>query len=238
MKEKPTQTLKTSKEPNLRAGHRERLRNRLRNAPPNAVADHELLELILFRAVPRCDVKETAHRLINQFGDLAAVLAAPPAQLRKIKGIGEESITEFKIVEAAALRIGQSKIMHNKALQSWDALIRYCRTKLAEKKVEEFHVLFLNKQNQIIADEVLGRGTVDHTPVYPREVIKRALELDTTALIIVHNHPSGDPSPSRADIDMTKKLDNLCREFGMTLFDHLVIGRKDEYSFKNNGLLN
>lgn len=220
-----------------RHGHRERLKQRFSRGGPSSIADHELLEMILFRVHTRRDVKPIAHQLLAKFGDLSAVMSAPDEQLLSVKGVGAKTIHEFRIIEAAALRFGQQKVMHREMIKSWDELIRYCRTKMAEKRKEEFHVLFLDKQNQIIADEVMGSGTVDHTPVYPREVIKRALHHDATALIIVHNHPSGDPSPSKADIEMTEKLRQLAHSFGISLHDHLVIGRKAEFSFKNERLI-
>jgi DNA repair protein RadC len=201
------------------------------------VQDYELLELILFRAITRRDVKDLAHELLRDYGDLSAVLAAPPQELLGYTGIGENVITEFKIIEAAALRFGQAKLSHRSVLQNWNALVVYCRTRMAEKKIEKFHVIFLDKQNKIIADEEMGSGTVDHTPVYPREIMKKALELSASALILVHNHPSGDPSPSQADIEMTNQLKSLAESFNIVLHDHLIIGRHAEVSFKNVGLL-
>ena len=220
-----------------RIGHRKRLRERLRRGGHMALHDYELLELILFRALPRRDVKPLARDLLDRFGDLSGVLSAAEARLLEVTGIGQEVITEFRLIEAVALNFGQSRIMHKPALANWNQMISYCRTKIAEKNREEFHVLFLDKKNHIIADEMMGSGTVDHAPVYPREVIKRALELSASALILVHNHPSGDPTPSKADIDMTNKLYALAGQFNIVVHDHLIIGRVDEVSFKNLGLL-
>ena len=220
-----------------RIGHRKRLRERLRRGGHMALHDYELLELILFRALPRRDVKPLARDLLDRFGDLSGVLSAADARLLEVTGIGQEVITEFRLIEAVALNFGQSRIMHKPALANWSQMINYCRTKIAEKNREEFHVLFLDKKNHIIADELMGSGTVDHAPVYPREVIKRALELNASALILVHNHPSGDPTPSKADIDMTNKLYALASQFNIVVHDHLIIGRVDEVSFKNLGLL-
>lgn len=220
-----------------RIGHRKRLRERLRRGGHTALHDYELLELILFRALPRRDVKPLARDLLDRFGDLSGVLSAAEARLLEVTGIGQEVITEFRLIEAVALNFGQSRIMHKPALANWNQMISYCRTKIAEKNREEFHVLFLDKKNHIIADEMMGSGTVDHAPVYPREVIKRALELSASALILVHNHPSGDPTPSKADIDMTNKLYALAGQFNIVVHDHLIIGRVDEVSFKNLGLL-
>ena len=220
-----------------RIGHRKRLRERLRRGGHMALHDYELLELILFRALPRRDVKPLARNLLDRFGDLSGVLSATDARLLEVTGIGQEVITEFRLIEAVALNFGQSRIMHKPALANWNQMISYCRTKIAEKNREEFHVLFLDKKNHIIADEMMGSGTVDHAPVYPREVIKRALELSASALILVHNHPSGDPTPSKADNDMTNKLYALAGQFNIVVHDHLIIGRVDEVSFKNLGLL-
>ena len=220
-----------------RIGHRKRLRERLRRGGHMALHDYELLELILFRALPRRDVKPLARNLLDRFGDLSGVLSATDARLLEVTGIGQEVITEFRLIEAVALNFRQSRIMQKPALANWNQMINYCRTKIAEKNREEFHVLFLDKKNHIIADELMGSGTVDHAPVYPREVIKRALELNASALILVHNHPSGDPTPSKADIDMTNKLYALASQFNIVVHDHLIIGRVDEVSFKNLGLL-
>lgn len=228
---------KLSKPKNPREGHRQRLRERLQRAGPEALADHELLELVLFRAIPRRDVKEIARELVAHFGDFSAVMAAAPDELTNFANITQRVVFEFQAIQAAALRVGQSKILKGDLLASWDDLVIYCRTKMAENKIEEFHVIFLDKQNRIIADEVMGRGTVDHTPVYSREVIKRALSLNATALIIAHNHPSGDPSPSQADIDMTYKLRDLAGHFNIALHDHLVVARSEVLSFKSQGLL-
>lgn len=220
-----------------RIGHRKRLRERLRRGGHMALHDYELLELILFRALPRRDVKPLARNLLDRFGDLSGVLSATDARLLEVTGIGQEVITEFRLIEAVALNFGQSRIMHKPALANWNQMINYCRTKIAEKNREEFYVLFLDKKNHINADELMGSGTVDQAPVYPREVIKRALELSASALILVHNHPSGDPTPSKADIDMTNKLYALASQFNIVVHDHLIIGRVDEVSFKNLGLL-
>ena len=220
-----------------RIGHRKRLRERLRRGGHMALHDYELLEIILFPAPPRRDVKPLARDLLDRFGDLSGVLSAADARLLEVTGIGQEFIAEFRLIEAVALNFGQSRIMHKPVLANWNQMINYCRTKIAEKNREEFHVLFLDKKNHIIADELMGSGTVDHAPVYPREVIKRALELSASALILVPNHPSGDPTPSKADIDMTNKLYALASQFNIVVHDHLIFGRVDEVSFKNLGLL-
>jgi len=191
----------------------------------------------LFRAITRRDVKLAAKDLMEKFHDISAVMSAPAEELKEIKGVGDRAVEEFRVIQAAALRLGQNKILKGDLLANWDDLVIYCRTKMAENKIEEFHVLFLDKQNRIIADEIMGRGTVDHTPVYTREVLKRALALGATALIIAHNHPSGDPSPSKADIEMTLKLRDQARGFNILLHDHLIVARGEVLSFKAQGLL-
>ena len=237
MQEKPIKPPPGKPKEPERQGHRDRLRKRLRQGGPDAVQDHEILELVLFRAIPRRDVKVLAHKLMKHFGDISAVMAAPEEELIKFDGIAQRVVDEFRTIRAAALRFGQVKTLNRPVMAGWDDLIVYCRTKMAEEKVASFHVMFLDKKNRLIADEKMGSGTVDHTPVYPREVIKRALELDATALIIAHNHPSGDPQPSRADIEMTQKLNDLAGAFNIVLHDHLVVARGEVLSFKEKGLL-
>src|SRR5689334_10178120 len=187
-------------------GHRERLRGRFREAGSDAVSDYELLELVLFRAIPQRDVKPLAKDLIARFGSFAEVVAAPAARLAEVKGMGESAITELKVIHAAASRMTRGQLQKRPVLSSWSTVLDYCRTAQAFADKEQFRVLFLDKRNQLIADEVQQQGTVDHTPVYPREVVKRALELSATAVILVHNHPSGDPTPSRSDIVMTEAI--------------------------------
>ena len=187
-------------------GHRDRLRARFRDGGATALADYELLELALFRALPRRDTKPLAKALLAKFGTLSEVLAAPPARLKEVEGIGEAVIVELKLIKVFAERIAGEAVRKRPVLTSWSALLDYCRTAMAFEEREELRILFLDKRNTLIADEVQQRGTVDHTPVYPREVVKRALELGATAIILVHNHPSGDPSPSRADVDMTREI--------------------------------
>lgn len=218
-------------------GHRERLRERFRRGGGTALADYELLELILFRAMPRRDVKPIAKALITRFGSYAEVLAARPERLDEVAGLGEAAITEIKIVEAAARRLAQASIEKRKNLGSTHAVIDYCRTLMAYLDHEEFRILFLDKKNQLIADEVQGIGTVDHAPVYPREVMRRALELSATALILVHNHPSGDPSPSTADIAMTMQIATLGKALNIVVHDHIIIGRQGHASFRGLKLI-
>lgn len=217
--------------------HRARLRERFMVGGADALPDYELLELVLFRAIPRRDVKPLARQLLDIFKDFNGVVSAPAARLRDISGVGEAVIAELKIVEAAAHRLARSKVMQKQVVSSWDALLDYCQTAMAHGDIEQFRVLFLDRKNVLIADEAQARGTIDHVPVYPREVVKRALELNASAIILVHNHPSGDPTPSQADIDMTAQIQLAADALGITLHDHLVIGKSRELSFRSEGLL-
>ncbi|WP_226624826.1 RadC family protein [Alloyangia pacifica] len=217
--------------------HRKRLRDRFLTGGADAVPDYELLELLLFRAIPRQDMKPLARRLLDHFGDFNAVVSASPARLRDVDGVGDAVVTELKIVEAAAHRLARSRVLQRQVVSSWEALLDYCQTAMAHRDTEQFRILFLDRKNVLIADEPQARGTVDHVPVYPREVVKRALELNASALILVHNHPSGDPTPSGADIEMTAQVQAAAEALGITLHDHLVIGRSRELSFRAEGLL-
>lgn len=223
--------------PSYMADHRKRLRTRFMDGGAGAMPDYELLELVLFRAIPRQDVKPLAHLLMAEFGDFNRVVSAPIERLRKVKGVGDAVIIELKVIEAAAQRLARAKILNKKVISSWDALIDYCHTTMAHRETEQFRVLFLDRKNVLIADEEQGKGTVDHVPVYPREVAKRALELNASALILVHNHPSGDPTPSQSDIDMTDQMGMACSALGLTLHDHLIVGKSRELSFKSEGYL-
>ena len=218
-------------------GHRDRLRGRFRDGGAAALADYELLELALFRALPRRDTKPIAKALLKRFGTLSEVLAAPPERLKEVGGIGDAAIGDLKLIRAVAERTAAEAMRKRTVLTSWSALLDYCRRTMAYESREQFRILFLDKRNALIADEVQGTGTVDHTPVYPREVIRRALELSATALILVHNHPSGDPTPSRADIQMTKTIVDVGKPMGIVVHDHLVIGRDGHASLKGMGLL-
>ncbi len=218
-------------------GHRERLRARFREAGPDAVSDYELLELVLFRAIPQRDIKPLAKELVAKFGSFAEVVAAPAARLAEIKGMGDAAITELKVVHAAASRLARGQVQKRPVLSSWGSVIDYCRTAMAYEEKEQFRLLFLDKRNQLIADEVQQVGTVDHTPVYPREVVKRALELSATALILVHNHPSGDPTPSRADIQMTQSIIDVAKPLGIAVHDHIIVGKEGHASFKGLKLI-
>jgi DNA repair protein RadC len=223
------------KDPN--AGHRERLRERFLKGGAAAMPDYELLELTLFAAVPRKDTKPLAKTLLKRFGSFAEVIAAPRERLREVAGVGDAVVSHLKIVEAAAARLAKTSIMGRHALSSWSALLDYCMAAMARAPAEEFRVLFLDRKNILIADEVQARGTVDHTPVYPREIIKRALEHSASAIILVHNHPSGDPTPSKADIEMTREIATAAKALKIAIHDHLVIGRNGHASFKSLGLL-
>jgi DNA repair protein RadC len=218
-------------------GHRERLRARFREAGADALADYEMLELVLFRALPRGDLKPLAKRLIETFGSFAEVISAPPARLAEIKGLGEASVTDLKIIQAAASRLLKGEVKRRPMLSSWTAVLDYCRTAMAFAEKEHLRVLFLDKRNQLIADEVQQTGTVDHTPVYPREVVKRALELSASAVILVHNHPSGDPTPSHADIQMTQQLRDIAKPLGIELHDHIIVGKQGHASLKGLRLI-
>ncbi len=223
--------------PSYIADHRHRLRSRFMAGGAAAMPDYELLELVLFRAIPRQDVKPLAHRLLDTFGDFNRVVTAPPARLTAVAGAGEAVVQELKIVEAAAQRMMRARIMHRPVLTSWDALLDYCHTTMAHRETEQFRVLYLDRKNVLIGDEEQAKGTVDHVPVYPREVVKRGLELNASALILVHNHPSGDPTPSDADIAMTLQVQDAAATLGITLHDHLIIGRERELSFRAQGYL-
>ncbi len=217
--------------------HRKRLRERFMTGGAAALPDYEMLELVLFRAIPRQDVKPLAHALLEQFGDFNGVLSAPVARLDDVPGVGAAVITELKIVEAAAHRLARSRVLKKHVISSWTQLLDYCRASMGHRETEQFRVLYLDRRNVLIGDEEQARGTVDHVPVYPREVVKRALELNASALILVHNHPSGDPTPSRADIEMTEKIREAADALGITLHDHLIVGRSTELSFRAEGYL-
>ena len=218
-------------------GHRERLRTRFREGGADAVVDYELLELILFRAIPRRDVKPLAKALVSRFGSFAEVIAAPPRRLAEVEGMSAGAITEFKIVEASAKRFAKGVARKRLSMSSWSEVIDYCRTAMAFEDREEFRILFLDKKNGLIADETQGVGTVDHTPVYPREVIKRALELSASAVILVHNHPSGDPTPSTQDVKMTLDIIAVAAPLGVTVHDHIIVGRQGHVSLKGLKLI-
>jgi DNA repair protein RadC len=218
-------------------GHRDRLRARFRDSGSGALSDYELLELVLFRALPRRDVKPLAKALIAKFGSFAETIAAPAQRLAEVEGLGATTITDLKVIEAAARRLAHGEVKRRPMLSSWSAVLDYCRAAMAFADREQFRVLFLDKRNQLIADEVQQVGTVDHTPVYPREVVKRALELSATAVILVHNHPSGDPTPSRADIQMTQQIVEVAKPLGIAVHDHIIVGKEGHASLKGLRLI-
>ncbi|MBD9386777.1 DNA repair protein RadC [Agrobacterium sp. AGB01] len=218
-------------------GHRDRLRSRYRDNGDTSLADYEILELLLFRLIPRKDTKPIAKALLARFGTLSGVFGAPAALLQEVKGIGETVALDIKLISTIGHRTLKSEIRNKQILSSWSAVVEYCHAAMAHETREQFRILFLDKRNVLIADEVQGTGTVDHTPVYTREVIKRALELSATALILAHNHPSGDPAPSRADIDMTRTIIEAAKPLGITVHDHIIIGKDGHVSFKGMGLI-
>lgn len=219
------------------SGHRDRLRTRFRKGGGAAFEDYELLELLLFSALPRQDTKPIAKALIHRFGSFAGVLAAPKPLLKEVTGVGDKVADTLKVVQASAIRYAKGQVNERQLLSSWSQVVNYLKTAMAHSDIEEFRILFLDKKNGLIADEVQQTGTVDHTPVYPREVIRRALELSATALILVHNHPSGDPTPSRADIQMTRQIIDIAKPLGVEIHDHIIVGRFGEISFRGLQLI-
>lgn len=218
-------------------GHRDRLRQRFRESGGDALHDYEMLELVLFRALPRKDTKPLAKELIAKFGSYSEVLNAPGERLAEVDGVGDAVITELKLIRSAALRLMREEVMERPVLDSWSSVLNYCRAAMGFEAKEQFRILFLDKRNRIIADEMQQEGTVDHTPVYVREVVKRALELSSTAIILVHNHPSGDPTPSRADIEMTRQIVEAAKNLGITVHDHIIVGKDGHASFRGLSLI-
>ncbi len=218
-------------------GHRERMRDKLLERGPDALADYELLEMLLFFAQPRGDTKPLAKKLVGRFGSFAAVLTAPQRDLFAVPGLGKQTIAAIKLVDASAKRLARAEVMDRPVLNNWDRLLEYLHAALAREKVEQFRVLFLDNRNRLLADEAQSRGTVNHTPVYPREVVKRALELNATGLILVHNHPSGDPTPSQEDLAMTQEVKRAAQTLSITLHDHLIIGNGRWTSLRQERLL-
>ncbi|MET0375761.1 MAG: DNA repair protein RadC [Rhizorhabdus sp.] len=217
-------------------GHRERLRERFLKAGSDALADHELIELLLFTAIPRRDTKPLAKQIIATFGSFEEALAAPVERLRAM-GLRDTAIGLIKVIEASAIRLAKKQVHKKPVISSWSALLDYCKANIARAPVEQFRLLLLDRKNRLIEDAMMAEGTIDHTPVYPREIVKRALEVGASSIILVHNHPSGDPTPSRADIDMTKAIAAAAKPLGVTVHDHLVIGRAGHASFRELGLL-
>lgn len=217
--------------------HRKRLRDRFMAGGAAALPDYELLELVLFRAIPRRDVKPLARALLDRFGDFNAVISAPSDQLLEVAGAGAAVVVELKVVEAAAHRLTRARVTGRQVISSWEALLDYCRVSMAHRDTEQFRIFYLDRKNTLIADEDQARGTVDHVPVYPREVVKRALYHNASALILAHNHPSGDPTPSDSDITTTRKIQAAADALGITLHDHIIIGKSCELSFRSEGYL-
>lgn len=218
-------------------GHRERLRQRFLAGGHAAMPEYELLEMMLFNAIGRIDVKPLAKTLLATFGDLNGVIAASEARLTRVAGVTPKVWYQLRLFEAVSHRMARAKVMRREIIGSWDALMSYCKTVMAYRDTEQFRILFLDTKNTLIADEEQAKGTVNHVPVYPREVAKRALELGATAIILVHNHPSGDPTPSRADIDVTAQIETACGAIGVQVFDHVIIGKEEDASFRSLGLL-
>ena len=218
-------------------GHRARMLEKLLRSGPDALLDHELLEMVLFIALPRRDTKPIARALLARFGSFANAISADPRDLQAVEGMGEGAAAALKVVQGAALRLMRAEVRDQPVLNNWDRLIAYLSAALARETVEQFRILFLDTKNRLLADEAQARGTVNHTPVYPREVVKRALELQATALILVHNHPSGDPTPSRADIEMTAEVKRAAGVLGIVVHDHLIVGNGRHLSFRREGLL-
>ncbi|MEN8708387.1 MAG: DNA repair protein RadC [Paracoccaceae bacterium] len=223
--------------PSYLKDHRQRLRERFRKGGVEAVLDYELLELVLFRAIPRQDVKPLARRLIDHFGDFNRVITAPAERLTEVQGVGHAVVLEFKITQAVAQKLTRSRVLGRCIVSSWRELLDYCHTHMSHRETEQFRVLYLNRKNILILDEAQGEGSIDHVPVYPRNIVKRALEVKASAIILVHNHPSGDPTPSPQDIDMTRQVAEAAAPLGITLHDHLVIGASTEISFRTEGYL-
>ena len=213
-------------------GHRDRLKARFRKSGADSFQDYELLELILFQSLPRRDTKPLAKALLARFGSFSEVLAAPEERLKEVDGVGDAIAHQLKVILAAAQRFARDPIRKTAVLDSWAAVVDHCRAAMAFATIEQFRILFLDRKNQLIADEVQQSGTIDHTPVYPREVVKRALELSATAIILVHNHPSGDPTPSRADIEMTKSVVDIAKPLGIVVHDHIIVGKQGHASFR------
>ncbi|MEM1430904.1 MAG: DNA repair protein RadC [Pseudomonadota bacterium] len=234
---RPRRKGRSAEPPSYIRDHRQRLRSRFMAGGAAALPDYEMLELVLFRAIPRQDVKPLARRLLDTFGDFNRVVSAPEERLCDVEGVGAAVVCELKIVEAAAHRLARARVLARHVISSWDAVLDYCHTTMAHRDTEQFRVLYLDRKNALIADEQQAEGTVDHVPVYPREVMKRALELNASALILVHNHPSGDPTPSQADIDMTLEIERAGQALGLTLHDHIVVGKAREISLRGAGYI-
>lgn len=219
------------------AGHRQRLRDKFMQHGHEPLADYELLELMLFRSIPRLDVKGLAKELLEKFGNLSAVFGAQAEQLMEVRGVSERVAADLKLFQGLMERSARSQLLNKPVISSWQILVDYCKTSLAQAKREQFRLLFLDRKNRLVADEIFAHGTIDRAPVYPREIIRRALELSATAVILVHNHPSGDPTPSRDDIDITRKIIEAGKPLGVAVHDHLIVAQQGVVSFKQLGLI-
>ena len=218
-------------------GHRQRLRQRLLQSPKGTLPDYEILEILLFAASPRADMKPLAKSLLSHYGSLAKLFQAPTEELLEFKGVSEAAIAQFRVVQESVERVLRQEVLDSPILQSWHALLDYCRASMGSLETEQFRIIFLNNKNRVIADELQGSGTVDHTPVYPREVVKRALTLNASAIILVHNHPSGNTTPSKADIQITHQIVQALDTVNIKVHDHVIIGAKSHYSFKSHGVI-
>lgn len=237
MKSLPSVEIKAPSEAPHFIGHRQRSKEKFDTKGDSGFADYELLELLLYQVIPRTDTKPLAKHLLQEFGGLLGVFSAPEFTLRKIKGVGTSVIHLFKLVHALMGRSLQQEIQGKNALQSWSQVINYCMTTMSFKEAEQLRILYLDQKNQILSDEVQQTGTVNHTPIYPREIMKKALEVGATSLILVHNHPSGDPTPSKADIDLTLKIKRIGEDLGIVLHDHIIIGKGKHSSMKTMGII-
>ena len=219
------------------AGHRQRLRERFLKGGEKAFPDYELLELLLCGVIPRGDVKPLAKTLLSEFGSLSGILQTDIEKLKAIPGVGDSSIVALKVIHEVACRIVREEANRHPILSSWQSVIDYCRARMSHLTIEQFRLLFLDQKNKILADEVQQQGTIDRTPIFPREVVKRTLELGATSLIMVHNHPSGDPTPSQADIDITRRIITAAKELDIQVLDHLIIGRFGHTSLREKKLI-
>ena len=228
---------KTKEETPHHSGHRQRLRQRFLTSGPDALADYELLELILMMAIPRKDVKPLAKTLIDRFGSFNKVFHASHGDLSQIKGISDTTATTILSIKAAAMRLTRQDLENKPILSSWAQLVAYCSAEMGHEKTEQFRVIYLNRKNHLLADEILQTGTVDQAAVYPREVVKRGLDLGATAMILVHNHPSGDPTPSQEDVDITQAIIDASKVMGLTVHDHIIVSSSGHSSLRNSGLM-
>lgn len=218
-------------------GHRKRQKDKFLKSPPNSFSDYELIELMLFQSIPRKDVKPLAKELLNKFGNLNNLINTSREKLSEVKGVNQNFFISLQIIKELMNRVLINQVMNQNVIGSWGALLEYLKFNMGNLQVEQFRVLFLNKKNSLMADEIMATGTIDQTPVYPREIIKRILVHEAGAIILVHNHPSGSAKPSSSDIELTAQIVNACRVVNVSVHDHVIIGRGEYYSFKTNMLL-